>query len=177
MTTARDIIYRAFRMAGIVPNTDDPTADELETGLMVLNGIYERITDSRDFVEVYETGAVEAEEGQRIQGSTSVTLPATVKDWRGQERKPRDLAFVQYDVGAGLLSFVSDRGAWTQLTTYAAADTPLCADRGAEGLSALVAVELSESYPGATVGPITAQKARRWQTMWSRQESIEPEYY
>lgn len=177
MATCRDVIYRAYRMAGIVPLTDDPSAEELEQGLAVLQNIYDRIADSRAYSEVYETGTVEAEEGQRIQGATSVTLPVTVTDWTGRQRKPRDLAFVQYDTGSGMQTYVSDRGTWVQLTTLAAGSDAPFAGRGQEGLSALVALELSETYPGATVGPVTAQKARRWQSIWTRQDTIEPEYY
>lgn len=177
MATCRDIINRAYRMAGIVPLTDDPTSDEMDAGLIVLNSIYDRIIDSRDFVDVYETGTVDAEEGQRITGATAVNLPATVVGWDGQKRSPKDMAFVQYDIGSGMQAYVSDYGTWTQLTNLTANSDAPFADRNQEGLSALVALELSETYPGATVGPMSVRKAQRWQSMWSRQDTIEPEYY
>lgn len=177
MATCRDIIYRAFRMAGIVPNTDDPTADELETGLAVLQGIYDRVADARVYTAKAESGAYEAGENERITGASSVSLPTTITDCDGTNRAPKDMAFVQYDIGAGFVTHASDRGSWVALDGLLAGDAAPFSSRNAEGLSALVALELSETYPGATVGPITLRKAQRFQTIFTREEAQAPEYF
>jgi len=178
MATCRDIIYRAYRMMGVVPNTDDPTADELETGLGVLQGIYDRVADARDYTPVVASGTYDANENERVTGATAVNLPTTVVDCvTGEDRAPKDTAFVQYDIGAGFVTHVSDRGSWVALDGLEAGDEAPFSKRNSEGLSALVALEMAESHPGAAIGPMTAQKARRFQTIFSRSDTIDPEYY
>lgn len=173
MATCRDVISRAFAMAGIVPLGDSIDATEVDSGMTVLQSIYDRIADARDYTPVYETGVYTAKEGERITGATSVTLPSLIDD----DRKPIDMTFVQYDIGSGFVTYASDRGAWIALDDLNDGDDAPFSSRNSEGLSALVALELSETYPGATVGPMTARKARRFQTIFTREDAQEVEYF
>lgn len=178
MATCRDAITRAYAMAGIVPLGEAVEAEELTAGLTVLQSIYDRIADSRDWTPVVESGTYTAKEGERITGATSVTLPTSITDEvTGEDRAPKDMAFVQYDTGSGFVTYASDRGDWVALDSLTANSTAPFSTRNAEGLSALLATELADTYQGANVGASTISKGRRWQSMFSRQSTIEPEYY
>lgn len=178
MATCRDIITRAYQMSGIYGVGEAPDAASMTAGLGVLQSIYDRIVDNRSWTPVVGSGTVVAEEGQRITGASAVTLPTSlVDDVTGEDRPPHDIAMVQYDTGAGFVTYASDRGEWVALDGLTESDEAPFSGRNKEGLSALVAVEMAETYPGAAVGPVTIGKARRWQSMWSRQQPIDTEYY
>lgn len=178
MATCRDIITRAYRMIGVVGLSRQPTGAEFEAGLGVLQSIYDRIAQERSYTAIKTTGDVEAGENQRIITTGTVTLPAEVVDEvDGQPRAPIDLAFVQYDAGLGWMTFVSDRGQWVSLDNLEDGDEAPLSSRNQEGLSSLVAMELYETYPGAALGQMTMQKARRFQGQFSRDTAQEPEYF
>lgn len=175
MTTCRSIIARAYSLAGIRRIGAEPTAPELEAGMNVLQSVYDRIAEARDYKAVRESGTYTAGENERITGATTVTLPTTIEN--EGDRAPKDLAFVQYDVGAGFVTYASDKGAWIALDGLTTADEAPFSSRNSEGLSALVALEIAETYPGATVGPFTVRKALRWEGIFSRDETLDPEYF
>lgn len=176
MSTCRDIIRRAYSIAGIRRLGSDPTSAELDAGLTVLQSIYDRIAESRDYRAVLESGTYEAGENERITGATTVNLPSVIESCDG-DRAPKDMAFVQYDIGSGFVTYASDKGTWVALDDLAAGEEAPFSKRNSEGLSALVALEIAETYPGATVGAFTVGKARRWESMFARDETLEPEYF
>lgn len=176
MATCRAIVTRAYQMAGIVPFGVDPDSTELAAGLGVLQGIYDRVSDGRDYVAIVETGTYEAAENERITGADYVTLPTTIT-YDGTDRAPKDMAFVQYDIGDGFVTYASDRGTWVRLDSLASSDEAPFSKRNAEGLSALIAMEMAETYPGAAIGPLTMRKAQRFQTIFTREEAQETEYF
>ena len=175
MTTCRDVITRAYQMMGVAPIGEDIDATEAETGLSVLQSIFDRIVDKRVFKPVIASGIYDANEGERISGAASVVLPTVIED-DCEDRPPHDRAMIQYDIGAGMLTFAWDRTAWTALDGLSLNSSVPFA-RNSEGLSALVALELSETYPGAAVGPFTVRKAQQWQGMWTYEAPIDPEYF
>lgn len=178
MATVRSIVIRAYRMAGIVPLSDEPEASELNAGVDVLQSIYDRVAANRDLTPVLKSGTYEAKEDERITGATTVTLPTSVVDSvTGETRAPLDMAYVQYDTGSGFVTYASDRGSWVRTDALTASSEAPFSDRNSEGLSALVALEFAETYPGATVGPMTVRKARIFQSLFTREPTIEPEYY
>lgn len=176
MATCRDIVTSAYRMAGVIGLASEPNAEELAFGLSALQSIFDRVADGRDYMPVLTSGTYEAGENERIRGASAVTLPTTITD-DGAERAPKDLAFVQYDLGAGYVTYACDRGAWVRLDALAYGDPAPFASRNRDGLSALLALELSETYPGATIGPMRVQQARRFQSIFGRDNTLDPEYF
>ena len=146
--TCSDIIARAFRMAKIIGVGTEAESVEADEGMIVLRSIYTRLVHSQVKNELYEAADYEAEEGDRVYCEGTVTLPTLVTDLLdGAERRPRDLAAIEYnEAGAGWQSWLSDRGDWMRVDDLEEGDTAPLAERDRDGLSALVAMELADTF-------------------------------
>lgn len=177
MATCSDIIARALRMARVVAIGETPTASEEDEGMTVLSSFYNRLAETAltTSVELYEEDDYEAEEGDRVYCLGAVTLPTTIDD--GGERRPHDLAAIQYnESGAGWQTWISDRGDWVRTDDLSESDAAPLSARNVEGLSALVAIELAETF-GKQVGPDTIAKARRFQSQMQPKNLDDVEYF
>lgn len=176
MTTVRDTVKRALQMAKVVALGDDPTADEAQAGLDVLQSYYLRIADTnlRPAV-VYVTEDYTPNENERVYGSgISITLPTLIDD--GTDRLPLDLACIQLNEGAGWETHISDRGTWVQVDSLTLnSDSPL-ADRNAEGLAAMLATELADMF-GGEITPSTDRKSRLFRSQMQPVDTTPNEYY
>lgn len=177
--TCSDIIARALRMAKVVGIGDTPTASEEDEGMIVLLSIYQRLADTALATDStrYETDDYEADEGERVYCTGTVTLPTTIDD--GNTRLPHDLAAIQYqdeNTSSAWRTYVSDKGTWTRIDNLTESSTAPFADRNREGLSALVATELAGTF-GKDVTPDIAMKARRFQSQMQPKNTDPVEYY
>tara|TARA_R110000772_G_scaffold89304_1_gene185095 strand:+ start:9791 stop:10384 length:594 start_codon:yes stop_codon:yes gene_type:complete len=156
MATVRDIVKDAFRVAGVIPMGEDPTAAEAEFGLLTLQSMIDSWISNAMFGEwtdVYKTAAYTALEGERVSttGSPTITRPATYEDGgleygdgTGTRRAPKELAAIQVsDATAGtVVTYIFDRTAWVEIETLTLDTTCPLAGYGERGLAANVAVEL-----------------------------------
>lgn len=164
MTTCRDIIKRAYQMTGVVALGDDPSAEEAQYGLEALQAMYDGWVENGMFgrlTDIYKTANYEAKEGERvITPSSTITLPATVDSSDG-ERAPRELSCIVKIVGGVQTSYVYHKGQWITLGGLTLASDAPFADRGAFGLSAALAMMITETF-GATLTASTANAARQF---------------
>lgn len=162
-STVRDIVKRAFQMAKVVAVGDDPSADESQAGLDVLQSYYMRIADTAlRPVPVYVTDDYTADEGERVFGDgCTLSLPDVIDDCG--TRLPSDLACIQLNDGTGWATHISDRGTWVQVDGLTLNTEAPFASRNAEGLSALLATELVDTFGGEVTQGIEI-KARRFRT-------------
>lgn len=177
--TCNDIIGRALRMARIVALGDEPQLHEAREGLIVLQSFYSRLAETAlaPCEDRYETEDYEALENERIFCDGTVALPEIIDD--GISRRPYDLAAIAYnDQTTATLwqTWISDRGDWIRIDDLELTDSAPFATRNQEGLSALVAVELAETF-GSQPTPGTAQKARRFQSLMQPKDLTDNEYY
>ncbi len=179
MATCSYIIARALRMARVIAKGDEPTATEEADGMAALLSIYQRLADtalSTDAVR-YETEDYEAEEGERVYSTATVTLPDTIDD--GTARLPADLAAVQYldeNTSSAWRTYVSDKGTWVRLDNLTEASDAPFADRNQDGLAALLATEIAHEY-GKEVAPAIVMQARRFQSQMQPRNTDPVEYY
>lgn len=163
MTTCRDIVARALRMAGIVRKGREPKATELADGMFALQGLYDGWLTGGMFGKLkdhYAQEDYEAEVGQRVYiESGAVTLPTLIEN----DHKPRDLAVVEINTPTAREVHVWDRNAWVRIDALEAGDDAPLALRGAEGLAACLAVSIAEEY-GAAITGSTASKAGNFRT-------------
>lgn len=154
MTTCRDVVTRALRMARITRET--PAAEEATDGLTVLQSLYDGWLAGGMFgrlADVYETGSYEAKEGERVYlDAGTLTLPVDVDD----ERKPRDLAAIEgFTAGGSRVAYIWDRTAWVQTNALTLDSEAPLSGRGVNGLAACLAVAYAEEFgaeiPGSTV--------------------------
>lgn len=164
MTTCRDIVTRALRMARVLPLGDEPEAVELRDGLEVLQSLYAQWLHGGMFgrlEDVQSTGDVTAEAGQRVATTGAVTLPTP-----SYEVPLFDLAAVDISDATGRRSYVWDRAAWRRINGLEASDPAPLADRGANGLAACLALLYAEDF-GAQVGAAAVLQARTFKTALS----------
>lgn len=182
MTTCRDIVFRALRMARIVGHDEQPEAAELTSGMQILQSLYDQWLTGGMFgrlKDIYEDGDYEASEGQRIYlDSGTVTLPETIDD----DRKPRDLVAIEtHDPTRGRQAWIWDRTAWVRIDSLAPGDDAPLADRGMNGLAACVALLYAEEFGEAPSGNVVRQAASFKQSlsyaMGSTREPVAGTYY
>lgn len=164
MTTCRDIIKRAYQMVGIVALGEEPTAEEAEYGLEVLQTMYDGWVERGMFgrlKDVYKTANYTAQEGERvITPAATITLPTTIDD--GEVRAPRNLSCIVKIVAGVQTSHVYHRGQWVTLGGLALASDAPFAERGAIGLAACVAQMMGDTFAGAAVGDATVRMANQF---------------
>lgn len=179
MATCSAIIARALNMARIVAKGDEATAAESEDAMFVLLSIYQRLADTALATEntLYETDDYEAEEGDRVFCTGTVTLPTTIDD--GEVRLPLDLAAVQYqdeNTSSAWRTYISDKGTWARIDNLTEASDAPFADRNQEGLAALLATELAEEY-GKEISLMVTRKAARFQSQMQPKNADPVEYF
>lgn len=157
MATCRDIVSRALRMSRVVDRGDDPEAEELADGMIVLQSLYDQWLVSGMFgrlLDVYSAGDYEAGEGQRVFiDSGTITLPSVIDD----ERKPRDLVAIEAHDDSGRQVWIWDRTAWVRIDNLTDSDEAPLSQRGVNGLAACVAVAYAEEF-GAEITASTARQ-------------------
>lgn len=155
MTTCRAVIQSAYRRSGIMAMGVNMNAAQAEVGLELLVGLYQNLLVGgmfgRTIDEVYDSAtAYEAKEGYRIynnQGAT-ITLPALVTDERtGEERQPRDGAFITIvnpDADVPTEQYIYDRafGGWVGLHSLALATEAPLTGRFDDHIKNMLAVRL-----------------------------------
>lgn len=162
-STVRDIVKRAFQMAKVVAVGDDPTAEESQAGLDVLQSYYLRIADTAlRPVPVYVTDDYTADESERVYGDGVILSLPDVIEHCGT-RLPNDLACIQLNDGTGWDTHISDRGTWVQVDNLTLNSDAPFASRNPEGLAALLACELVDTFAGEITQNIDT-KARRFRT-------------
>jgi hypothetical protein len=147
--------------------------------MAALLSIYQRLADTALSTEVerYETDDYEAEEGERIYCTGTVTLPTTIDD--GYARLPLDLAAVQYqdeNTSSAWRTYISDKGTWVRTDNLTEASDAPFADRNQDGLAALLAMEIAHEY-GKEVAPAIMMQARRFQSQMQPRNPDPVEYY
>ena len=166
MTTCRAIIKRALQKLAIIAPGDDPEASEAETGLAVLQGMFDGWASSGMFgrVDAFLNGALSSDIVEWIlpEPSAPVELPIRIRDSNGDVLPPRDLSFVEYvDEATGERRnylFDARRGAWLRIDNLTFdTDCPL-ARRNVEGLAAVLAVNMADDF-GVDVRPLTLRQS------------------
>lgn len=147
MTTCRDIVSRALRMAGIVPKGRDPKAVEMTDGMFALQSLYDSMFTGGMFGRLYDVNASDGfgvEPGQRVYvESGTVPLPVMGEYDRCQIR---DLAALEINDESGRKAYIWDRTAWVRLDSLDETDEAPLAARGAEGLAACLALHIVGDY-------------------------------
>lgn len=158
MATCRDVVTRALRMAKVVPRSDEPDAEELRDGLIVLQSLYDTWLTNGMFgrlKDVYEEGDYEAGEGERVMSTGAITLPSVIDD----DRKPRDLSAIETFTGSTRAAYIWDRTAWVSITNLAESATAPLSDRGMNGLAACLAQAYCEEFGEPLTSSIVMQAA------------------
>lgn len=164
MTTCRDIVSRALRMAGIVAKGRDPKAPEMTDGMFALQSTYDSMFVGGMFGrlrDVHVGEDYEAGPGQRVFASDGeVTLPAM----DGYDcRSIRDLTAIEINAEGIRQTYIWDRNGWTRLDSLGETDEAPLAHRGAEGLAACVAMQIVEDY-GQSPTAMMDRKAGNFRT-------------
>lgn len=184
MVTCRDIVARAMKMAGILGQGEMPEAEELDSGMTVLQSMYDQWLAGGMFgrlLDAYQDGDYEAKANQRVYVNEGIgTLPDFTELNDTDECRWRDLAAVEiYDTN-GRRAYVWDRDAWVRIDNLLPGDDAPLAMRGANGLAACLAVYYAEEY-GAQIGAGAALQARNFKfslaTRYGTQQDLVPGVY
>lgn len=153
MATCRDVIYRAYRLAGIVGLGDDPDAEEADFGMDALQSMFDAWVSGGMFgrlTDVYKTVAYTAKEGERVHtsGSPTITIPDTYAEdgEAGTDRAPYDLSLIEVQDGATRNRWLYDRNDWVDLVGLTLGSTCPLADRGINGFAASLAMEIAGPF-------------------------------
>ncbi|SLK03745.1 hypothetical protein [Novosphingobium mathurense] len=153
MATCRDVVSKAYRLAGIVALGDDPTADEADLGMEALQSMFDTWVSGGMFgrlTDVYKTAAYTALEGERVQtsGSPTITIPTTYAEdgQAGTDRPPYDLALIEVQDGSTRNRWLYDRSGWVDLVGLTLNSTCPLADRGLNGFAACLAEEIAGPF-------------------------------
>lgn len=161
MTTCRDIVARALRMSGIIGKGRDVKAAELDDAMFALQSLYDGMFTGGMFGRLrdkYATSSLTAKSGQRIYiTSGTVTLPPLI-DNRWQ---PYDLSAIEVNDLNGKHRYIWDSTGWVDIANLTPDDDAPLAEHGAEGLAALLAIELVSDY-GQEPSQTTSMKANRF---------------
>lgn len=164
MTTCRDIISDALRMAKVIGIAATPTASEASLGLRMLQSYYDQLVANGAFgrlQDVYLDENATAEEGKRyyLSGAT-LTYPTTIEDeCSGEARQPYDLSLVESFNGTARTVKLYDRTAWVDLLGLGLDTEAPLSGRGSMGLAACLARAYCEAF-GGELG-IEAQRLAR----------------
>lgn len=177
-TTCRDIVARALRMAGVVPRGENPDADELRDGLLVLQSLYATWLAGGMFgrlKDVFADGDYDAGEGERITvDDATVTIPTTFDDLDGGDRAPREYAPIVVVTTTGETQYLFTAGQWIELGNLEAGDPAPLANLGMNGLAACLALSFAEEF-GVQIGAGTLAQARNFKTALSYKFGYERE--
>jgi hypothetical protein len=180
MTTIRDIITQAMYRTGILALGRIPKSKETDSGLFLLQGLYDDLVMSGalgGLNDVYATANYTAKEFDRIDANGfTITKPLTIEE-DGVTRQPKDLAVISiYDVGR--VNWVWENG-WVSLSGLTLNDTAPFAERGADGLACYLASNWADTF-GAQVAPTVYQRGLRFKGLLMGQNATAvkaAEYY
>lgn len=173
MATCRDITKGALRKIGKLGAGREPRAADASDALEALQGLYRSLINSGAFGRLRDVTPLTdyvAGENERIFRTTAdtltITLPELVDD-DGASYSPLDCSVVIIsDVFSGVTTeFIYDANQHVWRSLYDLTDdsnAPLSA-RDAEGLKALLALQIVDEY-GGTLGPATARQAGIFQS-------------
>lgn len=143
MATVRDIIRRAFRLAGITAAGKSPTAQQATDALEQLQAVVLQIPVGRSIADVTASAAYDAGEDERVYGDFAINLPTEITE-RGMTRPTRTGAVV-HKVELGETHMFAN-GAWRELTGLTLeSDNPLGPEHDHD-LAAMVAVYIAPEY-------------------------------
>lgn len=155
MTTCRDIITQALYRVKVTAVGDEPEAEIAESGLFMLQDVYDSYFASGHFGElndVYAGADYTALENDRVvSNGFTITRPTTFEE-DGVLRTIKDLTPLQVDSAR----FIWE-GAWTPLDGLTLSSAAPLADKGAGGLSCFLAMR----WAGTFGGELTADIVRR----------------
>lgn len=168
MATCRDVIYRAYRLSGIVGVSDDPTAEEAVFGMgalqslfddWVVSGMFGRLTDK---LVTDDHTALEQQRVVVASGSPTITIPDTYSFCGevGSDRTPYDLSLIEVQNGATRNVWIYDRG-WADIAALAIGDACPLSNRGINGLAGVLARSAMGPFT-AEVSPFVAREAMRF---------------
>ena len=180
MTTIRDIITQAMYRTGILALGRTPKAKETDSGLFLLQGLYDDLVQSGSLggmTDVYATEDYTAQEFERIDANGfTITKPLTITD-DAVVRQPKDLALISI-FDAGRVNWVWDNG-WVSLSGLALDDLAPFAERGADGLACYLAGNWIDTF-GGQVQPTVYQRGLRFKGLLMGQNATAveaPVYY
>jgi len=154
MTAIREIITDALEETNDVPVGQTPSAEEMDRGLRLLQGLYDEWVDGAlfgRFNDVRITADYTAAEFDRVlnTGSYTVTLPtAIVDDYTGETRPPYDramIAVVKASTAREISIYDALTAAWVRVEAVGLDDTAPFANRGAHGLACQLAKRIAGS--------------------------------
>lgn len=177
MTTCRDIISDAARMARIIAPGDVLSSAEAADGLVALQSLYNGWAASGMFgwlKDVLAKEDYEAQPGERVEANGFAVMLPTVVDRDGVDGPPKDLSFIQIDYA----SHVYDAGAWVALADLTLdSDAPLSA-RNRLGLSAALAVNWVEAFGSDALNKTIVRNANLFnRSLMQKGEARPVEYF
>jgi hypothetical protein len=165
MTTCRDVITLGLQLGRVVGLGREPRAIESETGLTVLQSMYDAMFANGQFArltDVYATADYTAKENERIVAdNATITIPDTI-DLNGEVRTPRDLSVIIVVTDVDELNYVFSSGRWELASNLTLDSTAPLALRDNAGLSALFAMYYTEAF-GSSLAPMWIRKALQFQ--------------
>lgn len=161
MTTCREIISLGLQLSGVISLGRQPTDKEADTGMMVLQGMYDGMANDGLFcryTDVYTTDDYTANEGERITANNAaITIPPTIME-DGVERPIKDLASVIVISGGNQANFVYSGGAWETMSALELESPAPLATRGKDGLASMFAMYFADAF-GTGISPIQRNRA------------------
>jgi hypothetical protein len=160
MATCRAIIKRALQKLAIIAPGNDPEASEADTGLAVVQGLFDGWGSGGMFGRVIN-GLAGIDPDTIVstalpEPGAPVELPILVRDSDGEEVPPPDLAYAEHvdETTSDRRAYLYDgrMAKWVRVDALTLdSDCPL-ARRNSEGMAAVVAVAMAEDF-GVTPGP------------------------
>lgn len=175
MATCRAIIKRGLQKLAIIAPGNDPEASEAETGLAVLQGLFDNWAAAGMFgrLDVDGIAGIEADDVVTTalpEIGAPLELPIVVKDSDGEDVLPPDLAYAEYvnTSTSARRAYLFDRrtAKWARIDALTLdSECPLSV-RNSEGLAAALAVYMAGDF-GVEPGPVVLRQAGSFQSSLS----------
>jgi hypothetical protein len=175
MATCRYIIKRGLQKLAIIAPGNDPEASEAETGLAVLQGLFDTWANAGMFGRLDAAGITEIEAQDIVTTAlpeigAPVSLPILVKNSDGEDVLPPDLAYAEYvnTSTSERRAYLFDRrtAKWARIDALTLdTDCPL-AVRNSEGMASALAVYMAGDF-GVEPGPLVLRQAGSFQVALS----------
>ena len=184
--TTRDLIKKALLMLRVIGAGREPSAAQADQGLSALQGLYDHLANTQAFgplTPVRITAAYTPAEQEAVSGAYAVTLPTTINDvYTGETRFPKDRSLITVAANVTTVNGVAVTGPqtwlydatlaeWVALHDLTLNDEAPLSKRFSEGLSGLLAVELSDNF-AAELTPRVVDLARRGKFAITRNDPI-----
>lgn len=174
MTTCRDVITLAMKLAKAIASGENPSADEAQDGLVCLQSLYDHWATSGLFGQLQDSVAessvtadkVVLNSRYRLFNGATVTLP-TEQLQCGTEYPPYDLSIVETSNGTTLSRKVYEAGigGWVELTGLTLDSIAPLSTRGAVGLASALATSSAfiAMFGDAALSPRVDRAAQAFQ--------------